>query len=113
MEEKYFVPYELALEMKALGFNEPCFKNSEHRKVCKEQEQPGGCQLHNLHCSYPNCTIDKTITPIKLPTYQQAFRWFREEYNIPSHIATHWQRDLDAYSYQYHFIEDKIEYNFV
>lgn len=22
---------------------------------CKEHNQPGGCQLHNLHCGYPEC----------------------------------------------------------
>jgi hypothetical protein len=25
------------------------------RKVCEQQKQPGGCQLPNVHCSYPNC----------------------------------------------------------
>ena len=22
---------------------------------CKEKQRPGGCQLHNLQCGYPNC----------------------------------------------------------
>lgn len=26
---------------------------------CKEKKKPGGCQLHNLHCGYPNCDIKK------------------------------------------------------
>lgn len=25
------------------------------KKVCKEKDQPNGCQLHNLHCGYPDC----------------------------------------------------------
>lgn len=25
------------------------------RKVCKEAEKPKGCQLHNLHCGFPDC----------------------------------------------------------
>jgi hypothetical protein len=25
------------------------------RKVCEEKAKPNGCQLHNLHCGYPNC----------------------------------------------------------
>lgn len=77
-----FIPYQQSLELKELGFDEPCYKMSEHRKICNEQEQPGGCQLHNIHCSYPDCTIDKDITPIGLPLYQQSFRWFRENYNL-------------------------------
>lgn len=26
---------------------------------CEEKKRPGGCQLHNLHCGYPNCDIRK------------------------------------------------------
>lgn len=25
------------------------------RKVCEQASQPGGCQLPNIHCSYPKC----------------------------------------------------------
>ncbi len=25
------------------------------REVCPEKAKPEGCQLHNLHCGYPNC----------------------------------------------------------
>ena len=82
-----FVPYEQALELKELGFDEPCFKMSEHKKVCDEQSKPQGCQLHNLHCGYPDCTIDKSITPVPLPTFSQAFRWFREKYGLYSWIT--------------------------
>jgi hypothetical protein len=45
------------------------------------------------------------------PLYQQAFKWFREKYNLPSHIATYWQPDWNDYSYQYNFVEDKQEWN--
>jgi hypothetical protein len=76
-----FVTYEQALALKELGFDERCLIKSEHTKKCMEKERPGGCQLHNLHCGYPDCTIDKTITPIPLPLKQQVFRWFRENHN--------------------------------
>lgn len=23
--------------------------------ACENKRRPGGCQLHNLHCSYPKC----------------------------------------------------------
>lgn len=54
--ENEFVPYELAVKLKELGFDEPCFKVVE-----------GG-------------PID--IFPyekLNVPIYQQAFRWFREK----------------------------------
>lgn len=31
------------------------------RKICEEHKKPKGCQLHNLHCAYPDCEpyVDK------------------------------------------------------
>lgn len=84
--EKEFVTYQETLALKELGFNEKCFKMSQHKKTCEYHEQPNGCPLHNLHCGYPECTIDKSITPIPIPTYSQAFRWFRKEYNLVHRI---------------------------
>ncbi len=86
MIEQDFIPYKQALELKELGLNLICFEMSRHEKKCEEQEKPNGCQLHNLHCGFPDCTIDKTIVPIPLPLYQQAFRWFREKYNLCGEI---------------------------
>ncbi len=54
--DKEFVPYELALRMKKLGFDEPCFNAS------------------NI-LSYHQKSIG-------IPIYQQAFRWFREKYGL-------------------------------
>jgi hypothetical protein len=93
--EKEFVTYEQALALKKLGFNEECLEELEHRKLCSNREQPGGCQLHNLHCSYPNCTIDKTIEPIPLPLKQQVFRWFREKYDL--HHIVIWDSDTNNF----------------
>lgn len=28
---------------------------SKAKAYCAEMKKPGGCQLHNLHCGYPNC----------------------------------------------------------
>jgi len=30
---------------------------------CKQKAQPGGCQLHNLHCGYPDCDRKAVATP--------------------------------------------------
>ena len=48
---------------------------------------------------------------IKALLYQQAFRFFTEKFNLPSHIATYYQPDWEAYSHQYYFIQDKTEWN--
>ena len=57
--EKEFVPYELALALKTLGFDEPCMSS---------RDMNNGEGL------------------IQLPLYQQAFRWFRDEHGISGSI---------------------------
>ena len=70
--EKEFIPYEQALELKELGFDEPCFgiyqKNKKVNigKVGRPAEFP-----KNSTCW--NCSA---------PTFSQAFRWFREKYGL-------------------------------
>jgi hypothetical protein len=61
-----FVPYELAVKLKKLGFDEPCF---------------GYYNYNGSHFfKFKPRTDDKNLT--KAPLYQQAFRWFREKYNL-------------------------------
>jgi hypothetical protein len=77
--EKEFIPYELALRLKGLGFDERCFRYESVKKICENQAQPGGCQLPNVHCAYPGCTIDSSVESLPIPVWQQAFKWFREK----------------------------------
>jgi hypothetical protein len=74
--EKEFVPYELALRMKALGFDGPCmgFFNGKHHDWLIDDN--GG--LTNVTIN-PNKNIGDCI---KRPTWQSAFRWFREKYEL-------------------------------
>ncbi len=80
--EKEFIPYELALRMKGLGFDERYFRYEAVKKICENQAQPGGCQLPNVHCAYPKCTIDSSIESLPIPVWQQAFKWFRENHGL-------------------------------
>ena len=80
--EKEFIPYELALRMKQLGFNERCFKYEDAKKICENNACLRGCQLPNVHCGYPNCTIDRSVEPLAIPIWQQAFRWLYQKLDI-------------------------------
>ena len=75
--EKEFVPYELALKMKQLGFDEPCW---------------GYYDVNDGYSTgYAFCYSDRESQPeigCSAPLYQQAFRWFRDEHNL-SGIPTH------------------------
>jgi len=70
--EKEFVPYKLALELKQLGFGEPCLASYYHagRKLDIDE--------YINHGEYT----------VLAPLFQQAFRWFREKHNIDISINT-------------------------
>jgi hypothetical protein len=66
-----FVPYELAVKLKQLGFDEECF-GYYHNLGSKQ-----------LVISLRNLKEDNNseIQYFLAPTYSQAFRWFREHQN--------------------------------
>lgn len=78
---KEFVPYQESLELKELGFDEPClfayygksdisnFKESDH-VLCGDR--------HN--------TSFQKDGRVSAPLYQQVFRWFRERCGYDIHV---------------------------
>ena len=69
--KKEFVNYNQALKLKALGFDEPCFK-------CKVIGQE---HLDYTPTDYDDFPEQKE-KEVLIPTFSQAFRWFREKYNL-------------------------------
>ena len=76
--EKQFVPYELAVKLKELGFDEPCFGyyKNERLKAC-----PRWVVLNQSS----NLSDNDCVAPL----WQQAFYWFREKHGIDSYISNH------------------------
>ena len=68
--EKEFVSYEIALELKQLGFDESCIG-----KFYYNQLEIGGIWTNNDFKEDPDIFISA-------PLYQQVFRWFREKYGV-------------------------------
>jgi len=66
------VEYEEALELKQLGFDEPCFGSWEVEKTNIPT------YTHSVTKFYKNS--DHPTGKTSAPTYSQAFRWFREKY---------------------------------
>jgi hypothetical protein len=75
---KEFIPYEQAQALKELGFDEPCFGYYKHEELLIEGK-------------YKNSDHGFSISA---PLYQQAFRWFREKYNIISSTRTHFNEEF-------------------
>jgi hypothetical protein len=72
--EKEFIPYEQSLELKELGFDEPCFA-FYNGKFLDFKIQGGDI------CSPYLSTENRGECP-NAPTFSQTFRWFREKYGL-------------------------------
>ena len=75
--EKEFVPYGLAVKLKKLGFNLPCY-------MYIYTGDTGNNYDHYLEVK-PSDSRDwnsKSDLCVSRPTFSQAFRWFRDNYNL-------------------------------
>jgi hypothetical protein len=88
--EKEFIPYEQALSLKELGFDEPCFGYYG--------EINGGEIMLFLKKNFDNQALY-----FLAPLYQQAFRWFREKHGLIG-----WIEGKQMYGYR---IESTISTN--
>jgi hypothetical protein len=68
--EKEFVPYELAVKLKSLEFNEPCFGHYANAELVYDSHTNNEMQRFRYAA----------------PTFSQVFRWFRDEHDIVSYI---------------------------
>ena len=88
--EKEFIPNKQSLALKELGFDEPCF--GWYSSMEGNLFRLNYCETY---LGIENCT--------KAPTFSQAFRWFREKYNLNSFV-------IDSKSYNWYFnINDMIK----
>jgi len=102
--EKEFVTYEQALELKELGFNEPCFGwwFVDEKMLFIEKSKKS--------------TSDNIL---QAPLKQQVFRWFRDNHNLfgcidlQSSNPSHWYIRVDNIienDFVYHSEDYRIKY---
>ena len=85
--ESNFVPYQIAVDMKSIGFNEPCFafyglSRDDYKTIRLSIFQ-------NLKTDYLPDVHHLDVT-CDAPLYQQAFRFFREQLLLDSCIIPYW-----------------------
>jgi hypothetical protein len=83
-KDKDFAPYQPSLDMKELGFDEPCFGyyytlDGKDWKFADDKQYDSLDEFYNIGSKFT----------ISAPLYQQAFRWFREKYNLHSEIRSY------------------------
>ena len=102
--EKEFIPYEQALALKELGFDEPCFTyyynggilSTTPRESGDDIKYQGDYKFDNHQNSYLE-DDDDCLSPL----YQQAFRWFREKYGL------HYRILFGTEKYAYSILDNK------
>ena len=89
--ENEFIPYEQALALKELGLDKPCImcyygiSNKDEDKKERLYLPSGMGKVCNSHL------VEKE-DGITAPLYQQAFRWFREKYDLVIEPCVPFQR---------------------
>ena len=103
--EKEFVPYELALELKQLGFDEECladyfvfgdgilrdgrYGQTKPKLFMRSEDVSEECEELSMFAYHD----------VYVPLYQQAFRWFREKHNMNHSIILHETTFSNDYQY--------------
>ena len=78
--EKEFIPYEQALDLKELGFDELCICIYNREKSLRVNV------FNNPNDRFKSVQLSYNNGKIPAPLYQQAFRWFREKHNLEASI---------------------------
>lgn len=77
--EKEFVPYELAVKLKELGFERECFAWYNY----------GTLTIYGEDRLLDSCAANEGENRPNAPLWQQAFEWFREKHGLISFISFH------------------------
>jgi hypothetical protein len=98
--EKEFVPYQLAVKLKALGFDEPCFKYIYTGDT--------GNNYDHYEEIVPSKALNFNADDlcISQPTFSQAFRWFREKKLADGSVSRHGEAD-GSYSYRWDIVYEE------
>ena len=89
--EKEFIPYDLALELKEFGFDEEVvsmFYNGDNITYLNIPNKVNN-EIISINKQKLNC--------LSRPTFSQAFRFFREKYNL--HYIVYKNINIDGYDF--------------
>jgi hypothetical protein len=89
--EKEFVPYPLALRLKALGFDGPCFGFYKLGDIDIYYDTILQGKNHKFRNNTQLNFYGDLKEKVSAPTFSQAFRWFREKHNLHSFIDCKWK----------------------
>ena len=77
-----FVPYDLALRLKALGYDEPCFARYYQQDGNDAFIQIGETEIEEAENAGDDVTFE-----CEAPLWQDAFDWLHDEYHLLAQIS--------------------------
>ena len=80
-----FVPYQQSLELRELGFDEICLTHYWGNDILNEAY---GGWMKNSNTKY-----------VMAPTWEQAFKWFRENYNLIGLVEGGYDNGKNIFTY--------------
>ena len=90
--EKEFVPYQIALDMESIGFDEPCLGYY----LCRNSAF--GIDDLLITTEWIDL-LPYDSSSCKTPTYSQIFRWFREKYNLIGLVEGGYDNGKNIFTY--------------
>jgi hypothetical protein len=101
--ENEFIPEKQSIDLKELGFNEPCFAKYENVQ-CKNYANNSISITESLTLNTFNGIRNyNKENGISAPLFQQAFRWFRENHGLFFNLNSEDPAREDVYWYVYIF----------
>jgi len=104
-----FIPYEQALELKELGFDEECYGHYDsigELNTVEDYARFGANILEMLSKEFNSVSYMKEMC--SAPLYQQAFRWFRDKYGIMYTV----HNNIENWKNTFHGAYTKINSNY-
>jgi hypothetical protein len=105
--ERDFIPYEEAVELKALGFDEPCF--GYYISLGDNKENP----FKLIEIQSEKGQFEWTDNVYYAPLYQQAFRWFRDnhglKHDIDDHVGAKFYYKIKSFTDKYDNYDDIVK----
>lgn len=98
--KKEFVTIEIAKQLRNVGFVEPCIACYDGSDMLSTYSTVFNPKNYNV----------KGGAKSSAPLLQQAFRWFREKYNLHSHIEPTWGNVNYWYSYLVKNLKNTYEF---
>lgn len=102
-----FVPYNIALKLKELGFDEECFDYYVPKGKAISDIFNNNFELKKYNSETNH--IYGYVGLVSRPLWQQAIDWFREKHNL--HIQLHYNTQAITWEYRVYMLNEFIHYS--